>query len=639
MAGLTTLIPALITNPLNNYKYVGLSAAVMLWSIVALAKKNTFTLPIIFLDFGWLFFLSTGFLSFFWATNGSLVWYPAFAWLIFILWMLLVRSTVAQNNKEHYWFNTFALLFFLGALQFIYAAVNTNLAQLETWNRIFWLNANNTASYFVAFSSFLLFYPAKSLLKKGLKLLGVVFICYVLYLSNAKGAMLAFSLIGCYYLWTKLAKNYFLLLLKTLGTVFSFLLVALFLWRTELYQSLSNVGVSDRLFMIRRSIEVFLEYPLSGIGLGNWQTVIYNGDMTNISGFNHPIVFIRLGNHNLYSQLLAEVGILGCLAFLCPILVILLRGWKDVKTLSELQKAAVGGLMAYLTCSFFYRDTNIYELHFSSLQLIGFSALGILTSDANLPKLSALNWKKIIFCLMALLCFSWFVYFQYTHHIYYKAFNASKVENKKKQAEYYDSTFELTRRSAINFEYVDLIEQIYHPNFKTTHGFANNFLGVPNLLALHLAFLYEKEEAYDKAEKNFLIALNQSPNNEYALLGYAKFLLRSKKNIKTASKYAKRAYSQQQNHLDTNALMAEIAIAQNDFKLAKSYLNILKLDRRGTHKYLLALMLADIAIQELDYEQARLYLKPYIRFKKGTYFKLINNLNQQIEQATKKAVK
>ena len=147
----------------------------------------------------------------------------------------------------------------------------------------------------------------------------------------------------------------------------------------------------------------------------------------------------------------------------------------------------------------------------------------------------------------------------------------------------------------------------------------NNSLGMQRLLALQLAFLYQQDKQYDKAEEHYLTALKQAPSNEHVLLGYAKFLLRIKNDIKGASIHGTKAYSQQQNNLDTNTLMAEIAMANQDFKQAKNYLNVLLLDKRGSHKQIGKIMLADIAIKEKDFEQAKLYLKPYTRLKKGTY--------------------
>jgi O-antigen ligase len=78
-------------------------------------------------------------------------------------------------------------------------------------------------------------------------------------------------------------------------------------------------AMSNRVLLLKNSLKVFLEYPITGVGVGNFIT---------ISGLQYNI---WLPTHNLYTQALSETGIVGSLSFVLLIIFI-------IKNLNEAKK-------------------------------------------------------------------------------------------------------------------------------------------------------------------------------------------------------------------------------------------------------------------------------------------------------------
>jgi putative inorganic carbon (hco3(-)) transporter len=66
-------------------------------------------------------------------------------------------------------------------------------------------------------------------------------------------------------------------------------------------------AMGNRMILLKHSIDIFLEYPITGVGLGNFYSL--SGERYNI----------WLPTHNLYTQILSETGIIGAIAFFCLI--------------------------------------------------------------------------------------------------------------------------------------------------------------------------------------------------------------------------------------------------------------------------------------------------------------------------------
>lgn len=544
----------------NNPQFILMALVPVLSFAYLLFRDNSMSIDFIPSDIGWAVFILAGFASYFWAINGALIWYQAFGWLCLVLWMLLFRSLSLKKTAISILPLLFAF-FFVAMLFHHVAALFWEVPIDRHWNDFFGKNANYTSCFLVSLYPYLLFYNTKKRLISVLKIIASIGLLYIITLTNARWAIIAFVLIVLYYLWNNFKKGYFI---AALGSTFLALAWIYNIDATNANEQLIvNVPVlnefieikeSYKYHLIRSSLLVFLEHPLAGIGFGNWQLEVYKFSVDAINKFNDPAIFYRVRSHNLYSQLLVELGLLGFIAFLYPILGAMRSGWVYYKELTAFQQASYASFLVYLITAFFYNDVNFYEYHFSGMQLLAFCALGILTNSDKRKKALPTNTNYLFF-VISLACLAWFGYTKYTYNQYVAAKEIRSQENPERA--------------------IHQLEHLYHPIFQTANGFKEKY-SFNQLIALDLAELYQKQKNKEQSERYYQIALAQAPYNEYVLLSYAKFLLRVKKAPTKAKVHALQIYAIQPQHYENQLLLAEIAIIEKEYEQAEQYLSFVE---------------------------------------------------------------
>lgn len=643
--GLTLpLMPRYIIAPWDNYRFILMAIFPFLCLLNIFFNEKKFRLKIIVVDLGWLIFISVCFLSFFWATNGSLTWYQAFGWLNLILWMLLFRSFSARNSFQKYLPKVFFTLFFIIAIPIIVISFIDNLSIISQWNHHFGFNINFTTTLLLSLFPFLIFYKSDYWTTRVLQFLGLGIVLYILYFFNKRGPMLAAAVIGLYFVWCQLPEKYIKHLFHLGLTIFLGLSLMLFINFDEITNNLgianfaTYAGDSARMHSLSCAIRMFLEEPFLGKGLGSWYVEAYKNDLSAVVGFDNPFILYRPANHNVYSQYLAEIGVVGTVALLIPILSVFWKSWRFCYELSSFQKAAFASLLTYLAVGMVYRDANFYEFHFSGIQFLGFCALGILTSNSKqffiVPK-----WGNILLGLTVFSSVCGFVYYLNAYYTYQKVLELSKESTTKLgYIKDYDSSISYSRVLKGKKESIQLLETIYNPLFMNNLGFYQDGhqTGANRSLALRLAQLYVQQNQYDKAEAYFQVALKNAPYDEYVLINYAKYLLRVKQETAKAKKYALKVYIIQNNNFDFNLLLAEIAIVEKEFVKAKKYLEVLTGRLATTYGYsiLKTVLLAEIAIKEKEYAKAKKYLDLLNIKENQNYSNLLKNLQFRLNQAT-----
>lgn len=549
------------------HRFILFALLPVVFFIYTIFDKKTVNVKITTIDIATGIFFTLGILSYGWATNGALVWYPAFNFLGLALWVILFRTCINQTIFQQYLPIVFLSLFcvILLYIVLIVGIVEIKLSTPTLWNKYFGYNGNYMPTYLLALFPFFLFYESTKIPYLNiLKLISTTFILFLIYKTSAKGAAVIFFVLMMYYFWSTYSRKYFWCLVGILTFIF-ICLSSLYLFdETILHKILGLKKIrffdSARFYMIQGSITTFLENPLIGIGLGNWHIDVYK-NITNIKGFN-VVNFVRTSNHNLYSQHLVELGLIGFFVFYYPFIYVMKDSGK--KKLTNFQKAAYACIFVYLVASIFYRDANMYEEHFSSIQLLAFCAFGILTAKHNFYNINN-NLAKYFLLLLGLACFSWFIYYHQTAKVYRMALALPKEDVRATQ----------------------LLESIYHPIFKTTHDYRGN-AGANQSLSLLLAERYQIQQIDDKTEEYFQKALKYAPNDEYIHMAYARFLLRSKNKPMEAKKHLLFVHNIQPDYLEANALLAEIAIDEKAYSMARAYMNTryFRLMRRTQLEYL-----------------------------------------------------
>ncbi len=632
------LVPRFIIAPWDNYRFILSSLGPLLFFGACLFDKE-YSLKCSKKEFFWILLIGLAGLSFFWATNQTLIWYPFFILVCFYLWIITLSSINLDGLVALRPINLLLGLFWINIIYIVFIVLLYGLSELHKWNYFFGYNANYLSAYIICLFSFLLFFNFNSRRGFYTKIIGGLCVLVVLYLSKARGSTIAFVVILIYYLLIMLHNRNvklvtFLLVLTSL-TIISFICIytqpLLFEQVLTKIKETNSPGTSHRFFMIRRSLEIISSNLLTGIGFGNWQMEAYNTDLSNIRGFNHPIYLFRLGNHNYYSQIIVELGILGFSFFFLPFLIFIKKIIFQRKP-NDLLRAILASILVYLTVSFFYQTANCFEFHFSGIQFLAFSGIGIAMnfSEENLYLISSKLIKSIYF-ILALSSFGWFNYYNYTYNQYQEIKSIYKNEDKTSQITQYDGELEHDRINKGNESTIQILEQLYNPIFKNTHHFYKGSLGINQSLLLDLALQYQKVGDYDLAETYYLRALKFSPNDELILRSFAKFLLRIRKDINNAKKYGLHAYKIQHNNHNHIILMAEISIAENNMNKAREYLEFFdKVKGDYTTLGVVKLMLADIAIKQGKFVLGQKELDAFKKMYRPRYQDLYKSLLTQL---------
>ena len=246
---------------------------------------------------------------------------------------------------------------------------------------------------------------------------------------------------------------------------------------------------------------------------------------------------------------MSEVGLIGLIAFCYAFFLPIIQTFKEWRLVAYKEKAVLGVLIVYVINSLIFLDANNYETHFSGIQLIAFCSLGSI-SILEKEKIEIKKFGKLLVCLISLFSSVWFMYYYYTDTLF-RAIERNEAKNIPKS--------------------IEIINQIYHPIFKTTHGIRGGG-GINKSLKYKKALLLVAQEDYEAAEHAFLKALEVAPNDEEILMAFARFKLRKQLDYDGARKYLERIHNIQPEFLEAKVYLAEIAIVAKEFSIARQYL-------------------------------------------------------------------
>ena len=560
----------------DNYQPVLLSGIISIFLFKAVFKNYEF--HITNWDLSWILFILISFFSYFWSIDGSLVWFPSFIWLSLFIWLLIIRNLYLQEKFQPYFCYFFLFLFYLILAQkIIFLCLSYNPSPLFfpeffvkvmkcfisdfpdriyrrdpllLWNFIFGYNANFVTTYILSLLPFFLFHPIRKY-NQIIKLLVCLLVAYLIFKGQAKGAGIIFFIILFYYsfhefYYSEISNSFLFLPFLIIVSCFSF-------FHNDLIDILLNFKSqslsSDRFYMIAQSYRIFQDNPFFGIGSGNWHLQAYTNPVDNFPLLNDSRLVMRPLNHNLYSQILSELGIFGLISFIIPFYLCIETLILNYKSSTCFQKSLSISIIVYLMASVFYLNANGFPTYFSKLQLLAFSCLGILSAHKDII-FSRNSSIKFILVIFAFVSFLWFNYFTITANKYQETCN-SCLEN-------------------IN-ECINKLKLLHNPIIINTQFVHRSTRNITQSIPLQLAQLHQKKGEYDEAEKYYEQALKYAPHDSHVLLNYARFLVRIRGNITTAEEYVKKIQSIQKNFIETDLLLAEMAIQKGNYNEAQSF--------------------------------------------------------------------
>lgn len=519
----------LLLLPYNNLQFIGLASFPFLLFIGALLTKRKLIIEIKYVDLFWILFIVLGFVSYFWATNGSLVWYRGFSFLALLMISLTFRDLIKYPFVRKFFPVLMSILFLIIFLQHL-MAVHLEMAFLDaSWINYLSRNSNVTTCYLVSFFPFLLFKQSKNQFYRFVKILSAILILNILFLANVKIVILSFLLIMLYYFWSNQRKLLFVLFAMA---VFGLIIVNGFFNYDELmskyFADIYRPDSFSRMSLVELSFDLIKDNLLIGVGQGNWIIEVYNNNLSQFASLDSEDSFTRYHSHNLYLKIASELGVIGLVLFLAPFLIMIYRGIKQVSTFDYLDKACFATVLCYLMISAYYGGINLYEYNFSGVEVLAFICMGILSRKLY-RKSKAVNYYYLL--PIVIVSVTWFLYSATSWHNIHTVLNHSK-----------DMTA---------LEKANSIKHCYSPSFLNCYGF-----NAP--LDLKIAELYSSSGETEKAIVHYNRMINVFPYHCGGLLSYSKFLIANNIEKDLSIHLLEKILSIQGNHREAKNIYTEL---------------------------------------------------------------------------------
>ena len=361
--------------PFEWYVYQFILINVVLIPIVAFNKNDAIQfVPKIDIYFS--LFIVLSFMSVLWAINLTLVWGHAFGWLLFFLWFLVFRSYILRKDFD--FISKLLFYFFVGCSIYIISVVILKHIITESpWHQYFGNNSNNI-SVLASMSIPFVFYGVKNgKMEFCIKAFSIIAILYCVTVASSISVLAAVLfvipiLIILEYFSISVMKKYLIL------GFYSIMSISLFRPLVHLFKLDELASFQSRLLLTEVSLNSFLSNPFVGVGLGNWEIIAFSNGIP-LDEFNFKTSILTIENHNLFTNILVELGLLGCMFYFIPIAIILISSLSNFKGLRALEKSAFFSIIIYLYTSLFYKSNHIDDFFFSKPEFLFFTCLSILS--------------------------------------------------------------------------------------------------------------------------------------------------------------------------------------------------------------------------------------------------------------------
>ena len=462
-------------------------------------------------------------LSGLWAHNLSLVWSKSAFWLVLFTLYVNIRSLDTNAFNHTFWRRLFFTIIvaniILVVFSFYLIAFNesgdfylSNRKILES-SRFFFTNGNQITSLLVLVFPFLLLFTEDKKVNKIILTLCIALLAYLILIYNSRASSIALVLIGLMYLirFVKTTKSFLVILIFILLAI-SFVFGAYFLIDDpsnyfEQYNPFNTVlknTPDDRLYIWRNSFQLFSEYPVLGVGSGNWIIEISkygSNDFLGEESYRQA--------HNFIIESFSELGVIGGLLTFLLVAHPLIKFFRSkisnkflfYTTLSLIGFVIVSSFygVVYLTYKIMCIWTIIVALFYNQFE----------TQKTKMPIVG------IVLMLIMFLLSSLYTAYQNIAIYKYRMLTDKNIEKEQKanliDEIYFPNVYEFHEGDHLHVRRVQYIEAtdnefaiellenalIKHPN----HFKANHELGLR----------YEKQKLYSKALQSYkrAIELNQ----------------------------------------------------------------------------------------------------------------------------------
>ena len=436
-------------------------------------------------------------ISVLWADDASQALRHGFLWVVYTLIACMIAMQSTSNDrferqvaKLFSIFFVILLLLHLGALQF-------DISLDRSWNNFLSKGKNYTTTLLTVLVPFLLFYPSRSQFVRFSKIISIILLANILFLTGARGALLAFAFIVVIKLWNFYAHSRW----RVLGGIsgLAVIIAGIYLLNTsEATTDFTFVNeyrqeLASRIRMNKNSMKSIRQHPFIGVGAGHWARDIYQHGIGDVAPLNNARKITRLHSHNAYFKIAVEYGLIGWLLFFTPLLLLLLYYRDSWTEIDGIKKAAWVSLVAWLIVMFFYATAVPYSYFFSGIALVGMVSAGLL-----LPQSEGGGKRYVmILIILSLLCALWFSFTKVCHATYQKANRTYKKGQLVEAQRMYD--------------------KLYHPIFFASADYQQS-------VDLRMAEFAIEQEDFLAAKNYFERGLKKMPNSTELMYRYLTFL-------------------------------------------------------------------------------------------------------------------
>jgi len=383
-----------------------------------------------------------------------------------------------------------------------------NPSESELVMRVHMGNSGALASYLSILFPWLLLYMNTSK-KSGLQYLYRIVITLSLitiFFTQARAAWIAVIASGFFILFFKnvvkikeTVNQY-----KKIKTIFLLAFMGLFLISGYLLFSLKKDSANGRVFIWKRTLEVFADSPITGVGFQKFGSVypLYQSKYLQQNPQDSAVLLANDINHafNEYLHIAAELGSIGLILFLGIFIALGILFFKKKEQLDNLELASYAGILSFLILSFF-----TYPLKIFSIQFLLICFISIIVSKSKNGFLFSLNKQKFTMVL-SLSCFLLFFVSRSELNRFKKEASWKEVYEQRGQLSWktrsrvYEKLYPVQQDNwdflsiygielTVNKEYEKAIEVL---------ELATKYMKTSDLYT-HLGISYEETGAYDKA--------------------------------------------------------------------------------------------------------------------------------------------
>ena len=330
-------------------------------------------------------------------------------------------------------------------------------------------------------------------------------------------------------------------------------------------------SVSSRLRFYKHAIETISQFPVFGIGNGNWEIISIDKDSKYMQGYTVPYHV-----HNDFLEIAAESGIIGGIiyyGFILYVLFLLLREILKVKKLDKeklLNTALLLSILVYLFDSFFNFPTSRPYQQITFLFIIGYSIIKLKNRVFHLN----FSFKKIfIYLFLILTPISIYI----SSRVYKSAveqntllrfYNFARTDLPENLLDNMELDFPSVTSTTIPLKSMKAFFLFKNKNYeeaKTLFHEGKKYNPYLKFEEAWLSQMYYVQKDYDSAKYYGKIAYNKIPNNILHFAHYMQSMMRLKDTIEMKDLYDNHQNkTENHNELFLTAIAAVIDKDEND---------------------------------------------------------------------------